>query len=238
MSLAAQYQCAKVSTFKSTGQLRSTQPHLEERGNSEQSSPIHHTENHHIRVPSHLSDVTMKEIHTNFGYDREQWSPLRSLTPGPSQPCPQPRRVCFSSSSSPDNSDLVECNNDQDLDNTEEQVEDDKGGKGKKHAKSNQKKGGWTIRLEEGGWTIEPEGQRRKDLGPNEGLDWRSQRSGLEGPDLEAGDIWNIIWKAMDEEDDRQMTTGGEATTNKRKKLKPEEKGRRELARKGIKPLK
>jgi hypothetical protein len=34
------------------------------------------------------------------------------------------------------------------------------------------------------------------------------------------------------------MTTGGEATTNKRKKSKPEEEGQRELAREGIKPWK
>jgi hypothetical protein len=31
-----------------------------------------------------------------------------------------------------DDDNLVECDNDQDLDDTEEQVEDDKGGKGKK----------------------------------------------------------------------------------------------------------
>jgi hypothetical protein len=34
------------------------------------------------------------------------------------------------------------------------------------------------------------------------------------------------------------MTTGGEATTNKRKKLKPEEEGRREFAGEEIKPWK
>jgi hypothetical protein len=31
------------------------------------------------------------------------------------------------------------------------------------------------------------------------------------------------------------MTTGGEATSNKRRKLKPEEEGQRELARERIK---
>jgi hypothetical protein len=36
---------------------------------------------------------------------------------------------------SSDNDDLVECDKDQDLDDTEEQVEDDKGGKDKKHVK-------------------------------------------------------------------------------------------------------
>jgi hypothetical protein len=34
------------------------------------------------------------------------------------------------------------------------------------------------------------------------------------------------------------MTTGGEATTNKRKKSKLEEESQRELARDGIKPWK
>jgi hypothetical protein len=32
------------------------------------------------------------------------------------------------------------------------------------------------------------------------------------------------------------MTTGGKAMTNKRKKSKPDEEGRRELAGEGIKP--
>ncbi|KAJ7692024.1 hypothetical protein B0H14DRAFT_2651835 [Mycena olivaceomarginata] len=95
---------------------------------------------------------------------------------------------------------------------------------------SNQKKGGWTVKPEEG-WTVGPEGQRQEDLGPNEEV--RAGGAGTGGRRYPERNP-----EGHRQEDDQRMTTGGKATMNKRKKLKPEEKDQRDLIGEGIKPWK
>ncbi|KAJ7351320.1 hypothetical protein DFH08DRAFT_806045 [Mycena albidolilacea] len=96
----------------------------------------------------------------------------------------------------------------------------------------------WSDGRTKGGWTVKPKGQRWEDLGPNEDSRelWVEVRAGEARTGGRRYPEHNP--EGHGQSDDQRKRTRGEAMTNKRKKSKPEEVGRRELAGEGIKPWK
>ncbi|KAJ7787549.1 hypothetical protein B0H14DRAFT_2629233 [Mycena olivaceomarginata] len=96
----------------------------------------------------------------------------------------------------------------------------------KEAGQSNHKVVRW-LNQKKGGWTVKPEESRKL---------WAEVQAGKVGTRGRRYPEHNL--EGHGQEDDRWMTTRGKATTNKRKKSKLEEEGRRELAGEGIKPWK
>ncbi|KAJ6448813.1 hypothetical protein C8R45DRAFT_1045783 [Mycena sanguinolenta] len=65
---------------RNTGTTSHGRSTLQDRGDTEQNSPTprNDVQCSRIAVPSRLSDVTMKDIRANVGYDRKKWSALRA----------------------------------------------------------------------------------------------------------------------------------------------------------------
>ncbi|KAJ6462971.1 hypothetical protein C8R45DRAFT_1013372 [Mycena sanguinolenta] len=76
----AQIRELKTLLCETQGRLRTAEARLQDRGDTEQNSPTprNNVQCSRIAVPSRLSDVTMKDIRANVGYDRKRWSALRA----------------------------------------------------------------------------------------------------------------------------------------------------------------